>query len=153
MFGLGGAEIFVIVAVALLVFGPSKLPQIARAVKAGYAEFRKITAQVNKTVTELRQDIDLNLDMGLEDKPKGAPASLRANTGGQARPPSGDTAASPPKLRLPSGERVGLRPPEPAPVREVENPLPVAEADDYLAPVSVLAGDEAADDYLAEAAP
>ncbi len=146
MFGLGGSELILIVAAALLVFGPSKLPQLARAIKAGYAEFRKLSQQVNKTVSELRQDIDLNLDLGPEDEAKaGAPA--RSASGASAAPAA-------PQLRPPEGARVGLRPPEPPPMRVLDNPLPVAAADDYLAPLQAGsgAGAGAPDDYLAEAA-
>lgn len=41
MFGIGMTEIIVIMAIALVVIGPSKLPDLAKALGKGMAEFRK----------------------------------------------------------------------------------------------------------------
>lgn len=41
MFGMGMSEIFLILAVALIVIGPKKLPEVAKGLGKGYAEFRK----------------------------------------------------------------------------------------------------------------
>ncbi len=41
MFGLGFTEIIVILVVALLVVGPKKLPELAKTLGRGLAEFRK----------------------------------------------------------------------------------------------------------------
>ncbi len=41
MFGLGMSEIILILAVALIVIGPKKLPEVAKGVGKGYAEFKK----------------------------------------------------------------------------------------------------------------
>lgn len=62
MFGVSGTELLLVVLVALVVFGPSRLPEIARAIKAGYRELTKVRQKVDETLTELRQEIDLNLD-------------------------------------------------------------------------------------------
>jgi TatA/E family protein of Tat protein translocase len=62
VFGLSGTEILVVVLVALLVFGPSKLPEIARAIKAGYRELTRVREKVDTTLSELRQEMDLNFD-------------------------------------------------------------------------------------------
>jgi Tat protein translocase TatB subunit len=50
MFGIGTTEILIILAVALLVIGPSKLPDVARALGKGMAEFRKMTSDVKRTI-------------------------------------------------------------------------------------------------------
>ena len=40
MFGIGGSEIIVILIVALLVFGPKRLPEIGRSLGKGMREFK-----------------------------------------------------------------------------------------------------------------
>ncbi|MBC7197116.1 MAG: twin-arginine translocase TatA/TatE family subunit [Deferribacterales bacterium] len=42
MFGLGMSEIILILALALIVIGPNKLPEVAKALGKGYAEFKKV---------------------------------------------------------------------------------------------------------------
>ena len=49
MFGIGFPEFLVILAVALIVVGPSKLPDLARALGKGYAEFRRATNELKET--------------------------------------------------------------------------------------------------------
>jgi len=39
---LGPAEILVVLVIALLVFGPNKMPEIARQVGKGFREFRRV---------------------------------------------------------------------------------------------------------------
>lgn len=41
MFGLGATELIVILVVALLIFGPGKLPEIGSALGKGIRDFRK----------------------------------------------------------------------------------------------------------------
>lgn len=69
MFGIGGSELLVIVFVALLVFGPSRLPEIARTVKRGYQEWARLRNQMDSTISEIRHEIDLKADLDL-DNPK-----------------------------------------------------------------------------------
>jgi sec-independent protein translocase protein TatA len=89
MFGLSGTEIFVVVLVALLVFGPGKIPEIARAIKAGYRELTRVRKQVDETLSELRQEMDLNLDEPAP-RPKLVPAAMSA---GLQPPPAVKTGA------------------------------------------------------------
>ncbi len=44
MFGIGVPELLVILVVALIVLGPKRLPDVAKALGRGLAEFRKATA-------------------------------------------------------------------------------------------------------------
>lgn len=50
MFGIGMTELLVILALALLVIGPRKLPELARTLGKGLAEFRKATQDVRDTI-------------------------------------------------------------------------------------------------------
>ena len=44
MFGIGMTELLVILAIALIVIGPKKLPELARSLGKGLAEFRRALA-------------------------------------------------------------------------------------------------------------
>lgn len=53
MFGsLGFGELLVIFAVALLVFGPRKLPEVGRSVGRALGEFRRATNEMKTTLEE-----------------------------------------------------------------------------------------------------
>jgi len=62
MFGIGFEHLLVIMVVALLVVGPNKLPNVARALGRGYAEFKrtmdelKSTMDQDETVRGLREE-------------------------------------------------------------------------------------------------
>ena len=45
MFGMGAPELIVILVVALLIFGPGKLPEIGSALGKGIRDFRKALEQ------------------------------------------------------------------------------------------------------------
>jgi Tat protein translocase TatB subunit len=80
MFGLGFGELLLILAVALIVIGPKKLPGVAQALGRGLAEFRKITDDVQRTIQKemhapLREDILRDLDTARAQVKPGPPPS------------------------------------------------------------------------------
>jgi len=52
MFGIGLPEMIIILVVALLVVGPSKLPELARTLGKAFTEFRRMADDVKETFEE-----------------------------------------------------------------------------------------------------
>ena len=60
MFGgkIGLWEIMLVLAVALIVFGPAKLPELGRSIGNGLKEFRKATKELKDTISLNDNDND-----------------------------------------------------------------------------------------------
>lgn len=55
---IGLWEILLILAVALIVFGPAKLPELGRSIGNGLREFRKATSELKDTISLDDSDSD-----------------------------------------------------------------------------------------------
>ena len=54
---ISGQEIFIIMAVALVLFGANRIPEIARGLGKGMREFRKATDDIKREFNENTQDL------------------------------------------------------------------------------------------------
>jgi len=50
MGGIGGPELFVVFLVVLLVFGPKRIPEVARGVGKGMRELRRLTTELQREI-------------------------------------------------------------------------------------------------------
>lgn len=67
MFGIGMQEIVLICVIALIVVGPKKMPELARALGKGYGEFRRAFDEMKRNVeTDFQTD---EIRLGLLDLP------------------------------------------------------------------------------------
>ncbi|MDW7651070.1 MAG: twin-arginine translocase TatA/TatE family subunit [Bacillota bacterium] len=53
---IGLTEILLVFGVALLVFGPAKLPDIGRSFGKGIREFKDATKEITQTITEAEEE-------------------------------------------------------------------------------------------------
>lgn len=60
LFGIGGGEILILLLLVLLLFGPSKIPEIARMLGRGVSEVRKaqrdINAEIQRYTAQMEQE-------------------------------------------------------------------------------------------------
>lgn len=77
MFGLGMPEILLILAVALIVIGPKKLPDLAKSLGRAIGEFRKATTDLKESLT-----VDTEIQE-IKTSIKGQPGAATAPPGTQ----------------------------------------------------------------------
>ena len=115
MFGIGMQEIVLICVIALIVVGPKKMPELARALGKGYGEFRRAFDEMKRNVETDFQTDEIRRSL-LDLPPRPSPVvSVPPESLLTERP-----AAATPDDPLPYPEVMDASPPPP------EEPPPVA---------------------------
>ena len=93
MFGIGMTELLVILVVALIVFGPTRLPELARSLGRAMGEFRRASTDLRQTFNESLQD----------PNPPATPAAPAPSIAAPADPPTVTSDATKSAEPSPSG--------------------------------------------------
>jgi sec-independent protein translocase protein TatA len=59
--GIGGPEIFLILGIVILLFGAKKIPELARGMGKGIREFKDATKEINKEITEVKDETNKSI--------------------------------------------------------------------------------------------
>jgi len=63
MFGLGIPELIVIFVIALIVFGPKRLPDLGKSLGRGIAEFKKASQEVKDSIESEMRSAEQSIDV------------------------------------------------------------------------------------------
>ena len=150
MFNLGPFELVAIFVVALLVFGPEKLPEMGKQVGKAFREFKKFQESMNSQVrdvlepisgpiigngnfvgpkpTNITGEIPTELPEGQKNVPRSATIQNPAPPEGEEAPPPGTFGHYAPVESPTAAESAAPPPAEPAPGGEA-TPPPAGPAD------------------------
>jgi TatA/E family protein of Tat protein translocase len=101
VFGIGAPELIFILILALLIFGPKRLPQLSRTLGRGMAEFRRASTELQRAIhTEIEEP---------PPRERRTPWAVAPEEAPPPAPPAPPPPAPPPPDAEPPGE------PEPSP--------------------------------------
>jgi TatA/E family protein of Tat protein translocase len=89
MFGIGMPELLLILGLALIVLGPKKLPELAKALGKGMAEFRRATDELKDEFRQMEREV--------EESAQAAVASEEPQTNNSPQPAPTDSTSEPQK--------------------------------------------------------
>ena len=70
--GPGGMEIFIILIIALVIFGPKKLPEMGRSIGKAIREFKSVGTELQDELTKAADEIDRDIEPKIKPPTKAA---------------------------------------------------------------------------------
>lgn len=135
MLGIGMQEILIILVVALIVIGPKRLPELARTLGKGFAEFRKAADDLQETVRmDLQKEKHEEFRKKYPDMVPDEDEEASPHKGESMQGQTGETDVSP------ESTTAGVQP-EPA-----SQPGPDTEPQPSYVPEEIEGGDDTEDD-------
>jgi len=120
LFGISGGEILIALLAVLLLFGPKKIPEIARMIGRGINEVKKVQREINSEIHRYSADIEneardvqqkidkLTKDMSAPlDQPETGPASDASANADSETDLSADTEDGEDELPYPYNKKTG----------------------------------------------
>lgn len=90
MFGIGMPELLLILGLALIVLGPKKLPELAKALGKGLAEFRRAADDLKEEFRQMEREVE-------DASPAKAPDNDSSNSQPVAQPLETESSLEPDK--------------------------------------------------------
>lgn len=90
MFGIGFQEMLIILVVVLIIFGPKRLPDLAKSLGKGIAEFKKASEEVRKGIDDAMQEgeAEETAPPATPDQSAATPGEPPPSTGEPPEPPA-----------------------------------------------------------------
>jgi TatA/E family protein of Tat protein translocase len=92
MGSVGTPEILLILVIALLLFGPQKLPELGKSLGRAIREFKKASSELQETIEREVEEVNRTA----REEPKGLPTNTPGLPAGAMPPPSAPLPPPPP---------------------------------------------------------
>ena len=66
MGGIGGMEVFIILVVALIIFGPTKLPEMGRSLGKAIREFKSAGTEIQDELIKAADEVDRDTEPNIK---------------------------------------------------------------------------------------
>jgi|GEM_PF-698163 len=125
----GGTEILIVLALAVMLFGPKKLPELARTIGEAMGEYHKATQQFENEVKKASTSVDKEITTSTNVEPRKTGPAPQAARPASTRPASAQTrpAAGKPVSPVSSPKATGASVPD-AKVKEIAKNLGIDTA-------------------------